>query len=166
MNEWMNEWMDILGVIWVLLFQSLCKTESLFTHHAVLFIVCWILTTHERCQYLNPTLCMADMVSGSSDTHKDIQPAEILKGERSVAKAMEAIENFSSPFEVPDRNKLYRLSSGVPVPLNVENDVLEAEKTGNTEKEKFIKERLVKMRISSTKSKSSNWKQCPTKTRK
>jgi len=99
---------------------------------------------------------MADMVSGSSDTHKDIQPAEILKGERSVAKAMEAIENFSSPFEVPDRNKLYRLSSGVPVPLNVENDVLEAEKTGNTEKEKFIKERLVKMRISLTKSKSSN----------
>jgi len=52
---------------------------------------------------------------------------------------------FLNPFEVPDKTHLYILSSGAPVPADIENSVLNAEETGRKEKEKFVKERLQKV---------------------
>ena len=39
---------------------------------------------------------------------------------------------------------MYILSSGNPVPLDIEHDVLSAEEAGRLEKEKFVSERLQK----------------------
>ena len=46
------------------------------------------------------------------------------------------------PFTVPEKDKLYCLSSGAPVPLDVEKDLLAAEQVGEESKMKFTHERL------------------------
>ena len=55
---------------------------------------------------------------------------------------MAAIRNFTNPFEVPDKNKLYNLAAGAPVPLDVEIDVMKAEVKGKNQKDAFIRDRL------------------------
>ena len=66
------------------------------------------------------------------------------RNEAAVQRAMDAMEGFLNPFEVADRDRLYILSSGNPVPLDIEHDVLSAEEAGRLEKEKFVSERLQK----------------------
>ena len=106
----------------------------------------WIRTTHERSQYVNATLNMADMLSGSEEGshHRDVRPTEIRNSEISVSKTVNAIQSFLNPFSVEDESKLYNISSGAPAPILIEVDVLRAEKVGKDEKEKFIRERLEK----------------------
>ena len=54
------------------------------------------------------------------------------------------MQGFLNPFEVADRDRLYILSSGNPVPPDVKHDVLNAEEAGRLEREQFVSERLQK----------------------
>ena len=47
-----------------------------------------------------------------------------------------------NPFNVPDEDKLYCISSGVPAPASVEKDMMAAESLGKQAKEAFITEQL------------------------
>lgn len=106
----------------------------------------WVRTTHERTRYVEATFSMADMMAESRMTmrHKDLRPTEIRKSEGIVQKTMDAFLGFMDPFDIPDKDKLYCLSSGGPVDGLIELDVLSAEEEGKQAKEKFIKERLEK----------------------
>ena len=48
------------------------------------------------------------------------------------------VRNFNNPFTVVDKNRLYSLASGAPVPAEVEMDVLRAEAVGMAAKANFI----------------------------
>ena len=50
--------------------------------------------------------------------------------------------NFTNPFEVADKIKLYKLASGAPIPPDVEIDVLQAEIKGKNKKDELIRVRL------------------------
>lgn len=71
-----------------------------------------------------------------------MEAAEIKKSEEAVKRTMDAIENFTNPFTIPDKDRLYCLASGAPAPPEVEIDVLRAESAGNLAKKTFIQERL------------------------
>ena len=104
----------------------------------------WVKTTHERAQYVDVTYAKADMQSESQGgrQHKDLRRAEVQKSEKRVEKTMAAIQSFMNPFNVPDEDKLYCISSGVPAPASVEKDMMAAESLGKQAKEAFITERL------------------------
>ena len=117
----------------------------------------WIRTTHARSQYVNATLSMADMLSGSTSgtKHHDVRPAEVLKSERLVAKAEEAVESFVNPFSTESQEQLLILSSGAAASHEVQRDVLRAEEAGKDAKETFIATRLIPGATSSSPSSAS-----------
>ena len=104
----------------------------------------WVKTTHERAQYVDVTYSKADMQSESCGgcQHKDLKHAEIQKSEMHVKKVMLAIQSFLNPFDVPDKENLYCISSGAPAPTAVEKDMMAAESIEKQAKEIFIKKRL------------------------
>ena len=105
----------------------------------------WVKTTHERAQFVDVTYTKADMMSDTQggEHHKDLRPAEVKKSEKRVIKAMESITSFLNPFDVPDADKLYCISSGVPATAEIERDLLSADTSGKHAKEVFITDRLV-----------------------
>lgn len=76
--------------------------------------------------------------------HRELEKTEIKKSEEAVQRAIAAINNFTNPFTLPDKEHLYSLASGAPVSAEVETDVLHAEVTGKQAKKSFIEERFVK----------------------
>ena len=106
----------------------------------------WIRTMHERCRYLEGIHALADIdnASSASVSNKDMRPSEIRRGEAKVEATVDAINNFVNPFTISDNESLYCISSGAKVPDEIENDILNAERIGKLEKEKFIEERLEK----------------------
>ena len=87
---------------------------------------------------------LSDMQSESCGgcRHKDLRHAEIQKSGKHVKKVMLTIQSFLNPFDVPDKGKLYCISSGAPAPAAVEKDMKAAESNEKQVKERFIKERL------------------------
>ena len=85
------------------------------------------------------------MLSGSTSgtKHHDVRPAEVLKSERLVAKAEEAVESFVNPFSTESQEQLLILSSGAAASHEVQRDVLRAEEAGKDAKETFIATRLI-----------------------
>ena len=75
--------------------------------------------------------------------HRELEQAEIRKSEEAVQKVICTIHNFMNPFDVPDKDHLYSLSSGAPASPEVERDVLCAEKIGKEAKEEFVRERFL-----------------------
>ena len=57
---------------------------------------------------------------------------------------MEAIQNFKDLFQREMDDKLYRISSGAALPLNIESNIMNAELSGTAAKEPFISGRLRK----------------------
>ena len=76
--------------------------------------------------------------------HRGPEVAQIKKSEEAVQKA---IDNFTNPWRIPDKNKLYSLASGAPVPPEVEVDVLRAELLGKSLKEQFIHQKPTQERV-------------------
>ena len=74
--------------------------------------------------------------------HRELEKAEIEKSEKAVIRVMAVIRNFTNPFEVADKSKLYNLESGSPVPSDVENNVKQAKIKGKNQKDYFIRVRL------------------------
>ena len=59
-----------------------------------------------------------------------MEKAEVKTCEDSVLRVLAAVRNFTNPFTVADKNRLYSLTSSAPVPMEVEMDVLRAEALG------------------------------------
>ncbi len=103
----------------------------------------WVKTTHERSQFFNATLNMADMSPQSNEgqKHRDLRPAEIQRSESSVTNTVEAVKSFLDPFDVDDKDHLYCISSGAPVPVDIEKDILRAETAGQEAKQTFTEKK-------------------------
>ena len=56
---------------------------------------------------------------------------------------MVGITSFLNPFEIPDKDQLFCLSSGSPVNSEIEAIILGAPKIGEDAKKAFVKERLM-----------------------
>jgi hypothetical protein len=62
-----------------------------------------------------------------------------------VSKTVEAFCNFLNPFDSTiDKSKLYNTSSGVAIPIDIESDLLNAEKIGAEARAEFVESRLKK----------------------
>jgi len=62
-----------------------------------------------------------------------------LKSEEEMCSVVQAINNqFSNPFIIEDKDALYCLSSGAPVPSNVENDILMPDESGKKAHKEFV----------------------------
>lgn len=106
----------------------------------------WCRTTSTRAKYFELMLEVCGMLDDpdvpKAGRHRELERAEIKKSEEAVVRTMSAIRNFTNPFSIPDKDHLYSLASGAPVPFDVEVDVLSAEKVGKEAKQAFIEERF------------------------
>lgn len=106
----------------------------------------WCRTTSTRAQYYEKMLETCGLVDDpdcpKAGKHRELERAEIRKSEEAVQRVITAIQSFTNPFTVSDKDHLYSLASGAPVPPEAENDVLRAETAGKEAKEKFVKDRF------------------------
>ena len=81
--------------------------------------------------YKKKTLEMVDVTKDPdcprAVRHRELEKAEVKKGEESVQRVLAAVRNFTNPFIVADKNRLYSLTSSAPVPMEFEMAVLRAE---------------------------------------
>ena len=82
--------------------------------------------------------------SSKSGKRHELLPSEVKRSEAAVQRAIEAIQGFLNPFNVADKERMYILPSGNPVPPDIANDVLSAEEVSWLERDKFASERLQK----------------------
>ena len=90
----------------------------------------WCRTRHARASYLQGTREIANIDTLESTSHKEIRSSLILKSQQDTCCVMEVINNFMNPFTIEDKDTFYCLSSGAPVPSNVENDILMSDEIG------------------------------------
>ena len=106
----------------------------------------WCRTTSTRAQYYENMLEMCGLLDDPEcpkvGRHREMERAEIKKSEEEVTRTIAAIESFTNPFNVADKDHLYSLASGAPVPPEAELDVLQAEQIGKEAKKKLVKERF------------------------
>jgi hypothetical protein len=107
----------------------------------------WCRSTSTRAQYYEKMLEMCGLINDPecprAGKHRELEKAEIKKSEEAVQRTMTTICNFVNPFTLDDKDHLYSLASGAPMPYDIEVDVLNADEVGKTTKEKFIQERFV-----------------------
>lgn len=70
--------------------------------------------------------------------HRELEKAEVRKSEKAVQRILTAVRNFTNPFTITDKDRLYSVASGAPIPMDVEKDVLQAEAVGKAAKTDFI----------------------------
>ena len=82
---------------------------------------------YQRAKYLQATYSLADMVD-----------------DQYVGKEhrVQTIESFNNPFVIPDKDKVYCISSGALASVVIEVDILRADSVGRDSKENFITNRL------------------------
>lgn len=107
----------------------------------------WCRTTSIRAKYFELMLEVCGMIDDvdipKAGKHRELEKAAIAKSEKAVQNTINAIRNFTDPFSVPDKDRLYSLASGAPAAKDIETDVLQAEAKGREAKEKFIRERFM-----------------------
>ena len=108
----------------------------------------WCRTRHARASYLQATKEIANIDTLESTSHKEVRSSQILKSEQDTCCVMEAINNFINPFTIEDKDTLYCLSSGAPVPSNVENDNLMSDEIGKKAHKQFVQGRLIDKTVS------------------
>ena len=70
--------------------------------------------------------------------HRKLEKSLVIEVEESVQRVTCAVRNFTNPFTVADKNRHYSMTSGAPVPMEIEMDVLRAEAAGMAAKGDFI----------------------------
>lgn len=71
--------------------------------------------------------------------HRELEKAEIRKSEKAVQNVLTAVSNFTNPFTIADKDRIFSLASSAPVTIDVKVDVLQAEAVGKAAKADFIK---------------------------
>ena len=88
----------------------------------------WCRTTSTRAQYLEKMLEMCSLIIDPEcprvGKHRELEKSEIKKSERAVELAITSIQNFMNPFDVSDKDHLYNIASGAPIPTDIEHDIL------------------------------------------
>ena len=106
----------------------------------------WVRTSSSRTKLFENMLDMCGMINDptipKAGKHRDLEPSQVRKSEEAVQKVLTAISHFTNPWRVPDKDKLYSLASGAPVPADIEFDVLRADELGKSLKEDLIQKRL------------------------
>jgi hypothetical protein len=87
----------------------------------------------EMCGLINDPECP------KAGKHRELEASEIKKSER---KTLNAIKNFTDPFAIIDKDRLYNIASGAPVSPEIEIDVLQADAAGKEAKNAFIRDRF------------------------
>ena len=97
----------------------------------------WTRSASERAKYLQATYSLADMVDDQyvGKEHRDNRNAEKRRSERHVSNTAQAIESFNNPFVIPDKDKVYCISSGALVSVVIEVDILHADSVGRDSKD-------------------------------
>ncbi|KAK3107392.1 hypothetical protein FSP39_013623 [Pinctada imbricata] len=108
----------------------------------------WCITRHVRAQIFAETLHMADMLDTGSSCHIENNASNIQRMNEEECKVMETFNGFLNPFCVDDKESLYCLSSGVPAPKEVTDDLLRAHSKGAELMNEFISSRLVEKQVS------------------
>ena len=107
----------------------------------------WIKTASERAKFYETILEMIGMLRDRDNPlhskHRELGKSEIRRSEDAIRRTTDAITGWLNPFTIPNKDKLYILSSGSPVSEEVADDVLRAEKAGNDAKNAFIDQRLL-----------------------
>lgn len=103
----------------------------------------WCITRHERAKYVELAFENASMIKSSDCSHRDIQAHEIKRSEQSILKVLDAFEQYVNPFEVENRDNLFCLSSGRPVPKSVEENLLNVDNLGKASYKTFIQDRFI-----------------------
>ena len=100
----------------------------------------WTRSASERAKYFQATYSLADMVDDQyvGKEHRDNRNAEKRRSERHVSKTVQAIESFNNQFVIPDKDKVYYISSGALASVVIEVDILRADSVGRDSKENFI----------------------------
>ena len=88
------------------------------------------MTQHHRAAFVQAMMQMVEIDSNESSSHKDTRKSDVLCSEAYILKVMEAMENFNNLFEVDNKDVLHCLSSGLPAPRDVEQNLLSADKSG------------------------------------
>lgn len=88
----------------------------------------WCPTTSIWAQYFEKMLEVCDLMdkpdSLKARKHRELDRGEVKKSEEAVQRTISAIQNFTNPFTLVDKEHLYSLASGAPTSLEVEFDVL------------------------------------------
>ena len=92
----------------------------------------WVLNRPYQARFAESLIEIAGLTTTSSNPRKCLRPSEILKSNRMVENILKALKTqFINPFNPDlDKEKLYNLVSGYPVPDNVSESLLNVEKTG------------------------------------
>ena len=105
----------------------------------------WIRTTSGRAKLFEKMLDVCGMIDDpdcpKDGKHRDLEAAQVRKSEKAVQKVLTAISHFTNPFRTPNKDRLYSLASGAPMPEDIEMDILRADSVGKALKEDFIKNR-------------------------
>ena len=80
-------------------------------------------------------------------SHKEVRGSQIVKSEQDTCSVLQAISNLTNPFTIEDKDALYCLSFGAPVPQDVESDILMADDIGKKAHREFVRKRLVEKKI-------------------
>ena len=89
------------------------------------------------------TLEVAGLINYEDIQHKDIKSSYVDKSEKAVTRVVTAFQNFINPFTVSDKQSLYCISSGKPVPDNAAIDLLSIDDHGSKAYDAFVNDRLV-----------------------
>ena len=91
---------------------------------------------------------MVDMKS-PNEMYKSLRPSMILKMEKLTERIMKVLKDeYVNPFgEELDKHILYNLSSGVPLPDNISENILAIRDAGKTAFGAFVNERLIEKSV-------------------
>ena len=81
----------------------------------------------------------------NTETYKLLRPSQIIESEKLVTKAIDVIqEEYINPFSIlVDEDKLFNLSSGVPVQNDLAEEILQIHSVGNELAKQFAAERML-----------------------
>ena len=104
----------------------------------------WCLNRADQAKNVKEMKDMAGTTT-KSEMYKALRPSQILTSEKMVTKVIEVLqEEYINPFSVlVDEGQLYNLSSGVPVSIDLADEILETRNKGIEIAEKFTTERLL-----------------------
>ena len=104
----------------------------------------WAVTRPVRAEYKAGLYNMVNLIKTNRKIHKDCEKSEISKSEADVRSVINSFENhFLNPFTVDIPDKLFCVSSGVPVSDEIAKDLLSIDKIGEAAYREFIQTRLV-----------------------
>ena len=100
----------------------------------------WLITARERASFSLKLKEMIGLNTNEDDIHKEFRAPRLAKDENDVERVMSGIEGWVNLFDGPE--KLVCISSGVTVSPDIKQDLLGAERAGDTLVTEFFKDEL------------------------